>query len=80
VRYKLYGTQSVGEDGRLCPGGEANETEHLLTEFGFAQPTTTMVMCLHEVVFSILFSGIAFSTGGYSAEYGEALSSFAFKY
>ncbi len=74
----LPGTQTVGEDGRLfVRGGEADETQTFIDGIRVAQPYGASVA---EVPtrgrFSpFLFSGISFSTGGYSAEYGDALSS-----
>ncbi|MFV8369281.1 TonB-dependent receptor [Flavobacterium sp. LB2R40] len=74
----LPGTQTVGEDGRLfVRGGEANETQTFVDGIRVAQPYGAAANNLPtRGRFSpFLFSGISFSTGGYSAEYGEALSS-----
>ena len=74
----LPGTQTVGEDGRLfVRGGEANETQTFVDGIRVAQPygATTNNLPTRGRFSPFLFSGIAFSTGGYSAEYGEALSS-----
>lgn len=74
----LPGTQTVGEDGRLyVRGGEADETQTFVDGIRVAQPYGSMVQNLPtRGRFSPnLFSGMSFSTGGYSAEYGEALSS-----
>ncbi len=74
----LPGTQSVGEDGRLfVRGGEANETQTFVDGLRVVQPYGASAQNLPtRGRFSpFLFSGISFSTGGYSAEYGEALSS-----
>lgn len=74
----LPGTQSVGEDGRLfVRGGEASETQTFVDGLRVAQPygATTNNLPTRSRFSPFLFSGIAFSTGGYSAEYGEALSS-----
>lgn len=74
----LPGTQNVGEDGRLfVRGGEANETQTYVDGIRVAQPygATTNNLPTRGRFSPFLFSGIAFSTGGYSAEYGEALSS-----
>ena len=74
----LPGTQSVGEDGRLfVRGGEANETQTFVDGIRVAQPygATTNNLPTRGRFSPFLFSGISFSTGGYSAEYGEALSS-----
>jgi hypothetical protein len=62
-------------------GGEANETQTFVDGIRVAQPyNATIGNVPTRGRFSFLFSGIAFSTGGYSAEYGEALSVFTFKY
>jgi hypothetical protein len=74
----LPGTQTVGEDGRLfVRGGEASETQTFVDGIRVAQPygATTNNLPTRGHFSPFLFSGIAFSTGGYSAEYGEALSS-----
>lgn len=74
----LPGTQTVGEDGRLfVRGGEASETQTFVDGIRVAQPygATANNVPTRGRFSPFLFSGIAFSTGGYSAEYGEALSS-----
>ncbi|NUY81151.1 TonB-dependent receptor [Flavobacterium sp. MAH-1] len=74
----LPGTQTVGEDGRLfVRGGEADETQTFVDGIRVAQPygSTTNNLPTRGRFSPFLFSGISFSTGGYSAEYGEALSS-----
>lgn len=74
----LPGTQLVGEDGRLfVRGGEANETQTFVDGIRVAQPygASTLNIPARGRFSPFLFSGISFSTGGYSAEYGEALSS-----
>jgi hypothetical protein len=74
----LPGTQTVGESGRLfVRGGEADETQTFVDGLRVAQPYGAMAQNLPtRGRFSpFLFSGVSFSTGGYSAEYGEALSS-----
>ncbi|MFV5701119.1 TonB-dependent receptor [Flavobacterium sp. XS2P12] len=74
----LPGTQTVGEDGRLfVRGGEANETQTFVDGIRVAQPygATTNNLPTRGRFSPFLFSGMSFSTGGYSAEYGEALSS-----
>lgn len=74
----LPGTQNVGEDGRLfVRGGEANETQTFVDGIRVAQPygASTNNLPTRGRFSPFLFSGISFSTGGYSAEYGEALSS-----
>lgn len=74
----LPGTTTVAEDGRLfVRGGEAGETQifidgiRVFTPF---TPTTNNVPTRGRYS-PFLFDGITFSTGGYSAEYGQALSS-----
>lgn len=74
----LPGTQTVGEDGRLfVRGGEANETQTFIDGIRVAQPygASTNNLPTRGRFSPFLFSGMSFSTGGYSAEYGEALSS-----
>jgi outer membrane cobalamin receptor len=74
----LPGTQTVGEDGRLyVRGGEADETQTFIDGIRVAQPynASTDELPTRGRFSPFLFSGISFSTGGYSAEYGEALSS-----
>ncbi|RKS92406.1 outer membrane cobalamin receptor [Flavobacterium limicola] len=74
----LPGTQTVGEDGRLfVRGGEANETQTFVDGIRVAQPygASTNNLPTRGRFSPFLFSGMSFSTGGYSAEYGEALSS-----
>jgi hypothetical protein len=74
----LPGTQNVGESGRLfVRGGESHETRVFVDGlqvnnfFGISAPNTPA-----RGRFSpFLFKGTTFSTGGYSAEYGQALSS-----
>lgn len=74
----LPGTQNVGEDGRLfVRGGDASETQTFVDGIRVSQPygATTQNLPTRGRFSPFLFSGISFSTGGYSAEYGEALSS-----
>lgn len=74
----LPGTQTVGESGRLyVRGGEADETQTFVDGLRVAQPygATANNVPTRGRFSPFLFSGISFSTGGYSAEYGEALSS-----
>jgi outer membrane cobalamin receptor len=74
----LPGTNNVGESGRLfVRGGESDETQTFVDGIRVAQPYGASANNLPtRGRFSpFLFSGISFSTGGYSAEYGEALSS-----
>jgi outer membrane cobalamin receptor len=74
----LPGTSNVSEDGRLfVRGGEADETQIFIDGmrvFTPYSPTANNIPTRGR--FSpFLFKGITFSTGGYSAEYGQALSS-----
>lgn len=74
----LGGTQIAGESGRLLVrGGEDSETQTFVDGVRVAQPYgTSAANTPARGRFSpFLFSGMSFSTGGYSAEYGEALSS-----
>lgn len=74
----LPGTQTVGESGRLfVRGGESDETQTFVDGIRVAQPygATAANIPTRGRFSPFLFSGISFSTGGYSAEYGEALSS-----
>lgn len=73
----LPGTQIVGEDGRLfVRGGEANETQTFVDGIRVPQPYGPAAnnVPTRGRFSPFLFKGIAFSTGGYSAEFGEALS------
>lgn len=74
----LPGTQTVGESGRLfVRGGESDEAQTYVDGIRVAQPygSTTQNLPTRGRFSPFLFNGISFSTGGYSAEYGEALSS-----
>lgn len=74
----LPGTQKVGEDGRLfVRGGEADETQTYVDGIRVSQPYGASASNLptRNRFSPNLFSGMSFSTGGYSAEYGSALSS-----
>ncbi len=74
----LPGTQAVGEEGRLfVRGGSGAETKtyidgmQVLNAYNATIPNTPS-----RGRFSpFMFKGTSFSTGGYSAEYGQALSS-----
>ena len=74
----LPGTTTVSEDGRLfVRGGEAEETQIFIDGirvFTPYSPTTNNIPTRGRYS-PFLFDGITFSTGGYSAEYGQALSS-----
>ena len=74
----LPGTTKVGESGRLfVRGGDSNETRTfidgmaVLDAYGPAAPDTPS----RGRFLPFMFKGTSFSTGGYSAEYGQALSS-----
>ncbi len=74
----LPGTQTVGEDGRLfVRGGTAEETKVFIDGLQVFQPyiPTANNTPTRGRYSPFLFDGITFSTGGYSAEYGNALSS-----
>jgi hypothetical protein len=74
----LPGTASVGNDGRLfVRGGDASETAIFIDglKVGNAFGTTATNVPTRTRFNPNLFKGSFFSTGGYSAEYGHALSS-----
>ena len=74
----LPGTATVAEDGRLfVRGGEADETQIFIDGIRVFTPysPTTNNTPTRGRYSPFLFDGITFSTGGYSAEYGQALSS-----
>ena len=74
----LPGAQRVGEDGRLfVRGGAAYETRTFIDGLYVAQPYTASVpnIASRGKFSPFMFKGITFSSGGYSAEYGQALSS-----
>lgn len=74
----LPGTATVAEDGRLfVRGGEADETQIFIDGIRVFTPftPTTNDTPTRGRYSPFLFDGITFSTGGYSAEYGQALSS-----
>ena len=74
----LPGTTTVAEDGRLfVRGGEAEETQIFIDGIRVFTPftPTTNNIPTRGRYSPFLFKGITFSTGGYSAEYGQALSS-----
>jgi len=74
----LPGTQTVGEDGRLfVRGGTAEETQVFIDGLQVFKPyiPTANNTPTRGRYSPFLFDGITFSTGGYSAEYGNALSS-----
>jgi hypothetical protein len=74
----LPGTQKVGESGRLfVRGGDGNETRTfidglvVLDAYSPSAPNTPS----RGRFLPFMFKGTSFSTGGYSSEYGQALSS-----
>ncbi|MEK6783667.1 MAG: TonB-dependent receptor [Bacteroidota bacterium] len=74
----LPGTTKVGESGRLfVRGGDSNEARTfidgmvVLDAYGPSAPNTPT----RGRFLPFMFKGTSFSTGGYSAEYGQALSS-----
>ena len=74
----LPGVQKVGEDGRVfVRGGEGYETKTFMDGMLVASPYTSKMpdMPTRGRFSPLLFSGTLFSTGAYSAEYGQALSS-----
>ncbi|MBC8004680.1 MAG: TonB-dependent receptor [Verrucomicrobia bacterium] len=74
----LPGVQKVGEDGRVfVRGGEGYETKTFIDGMLVSSPYMSKMPDIPtRGRFSpLLFSGTLFSTGAYSAEYGQALSS-----
>ncbi len=74
----LPGTQQIGEtEGLFVRGGSATETVTIIDEMVVQKPFYSSVPDIpSRGRFSpFLFKGIMFSTGGYSAKYGQALSS-----
>jgi outer membrane cobalamin receptor len=74
----LPGTSTVAEDGRLfVRGGNAGETQVFIDGIRVFTPftPTTNNIPTRGRYSPFLFDGITFSTGGYSAEFGQALSS-----
>lgn len=74
----LPGTSTVAEDGRLfVRGGEAEETQIFIDGIRVFTPYTpsTSNTPTRGRYSPFLFEGITFSTGAYSAEFGQALSS-----
>ncbi len=74
----LPGAQTEGETGKIIVrGGESDEMKTFMDGMLIASPYTSRLPDIPaRGRFSpFLFNGIMFSTGGYSAEYGQALSS-----
>lgn len=73
----LPGTSANEEDGRLfVRGGDADETQIYIDGIHIANPflATGNNLPTRGRFSPFLFKGMSFSTGGYSAEYGQALS------
>ena len=74
----LPGTTKVGETGRLfVRGGDSNETRTCIdgmAVFDAYNPSAPNTPSRGRFL-PFMFKGTSFSTGGYSAEYGQALSS-----
>lgn len=74
----LPGTQKVGEDGKLyVRGGESAECQTFVNGMHVLAPYSTNVegQAQRGRFSPFLFKGMSFSLGGYSGEYGQALSS-----
>ncbi|MDP4206662.1 MAG: TonB-dependent receptor [Bacteroidota bacterium] len=74
----LPGTSVVGEDGRLfVRGGDAYESKTIIDGLVVKKPynSSTPDLPTRGRFSPSLFAGTTFSSGGYSAQYGQALSS-----
>lgn len=74
----MPGTQTSAEDGRLLVrGGDVYETATYIDGLVASKPyySKTPDVATRGRFAPSLFSGVQFNTGGYSAEYGQALSS-----
>jgi hypothetical protein len=74
----LPGTQQIGEtEGLFVRGGSAAETKTIIDEMIVQKPfySTVPDVASRGRFSPQLFKGILFSAGGYSAQYGQALSS-----
>ena len=74
----LPGTQKVGENGKLyVRGGESEECQTFVNGMHVLVPYSTNVegQSQRGRFSPFLFKGMSFSLGGYSGEYGQALSS-----
>ena len=74
----LPGTQTVGEEGKLyVRGGDDNETKTFIDGMRVINPyyTTFPNIPTRNRFSPFMFKGTSFSTGGYSAEFGQGLSS-----
>ncbi len=75
---ELPGTTKVGEsEGLFVRGGDASETRAVIDGMIVQDPFFSSVpgIAQNSRFSAFLFKGTAFSTGGYSAQYGGALSS-----
>lgn len=73
----LPGTQTVGENGKLyVRGGESDECQTFVNGMHVLVPysTNTANTAVRGRFSPFMFKGINFSLGGYSSEYGQALS------
>ncbi|MCX6152498.1 MAG: TonB-dependent receptor [Ignavibacteriales bacterium] len=74
----LPGAQHIGEtEGLFVRGGSASETKTIIDEMIVQSPfySTVPDVASRGRFSPFLFKGTMFSTGGYSAQYGQALSS-----
>jgi len=74
----LPGAQQVGEsEGLFVRGGTGNETKTIIDGMVVAKPYFSGVpdVAARGRFSPFLFKGTVFSTGGYSAQYGQAMSS-----
>ena len=74
----LPGVSLVGDEtGIFVRGGEAQETQTLINGMRVSRPFFSDLpeLASRSRFDPFMFKGIMFSTGGYSAEYGQALSS-----
>ena len=74
----MPGTQAATDDGRLLVrGGDAYETSTYIDGIIAAKPyySKTPDIATRGRFAPSLFNGVQFNSGGYSAEYGQALSS-----
>ncbi len=74
----MPGAQAANDDGRLLVrGGDAYETKTYIDGLLAAKPyySKTPDVATRGRFAPSLFEGVMFNTGGYSAEYGQALSS-----
>jgi hypothetical protein len=74
----MPGTQAAADDGRLMVrGGDVYETRTYIDGLIAAKPyySKTPDVATRGRFAPSLFNGVMFNTGGYSAEYGQALSS-----